>query len=232
MTVCDTSLACDLDTAIVNIVPINDPPVFSGLPDTIIFEADSTVDFSIWNFISDVESAPEEIGFNFTSESDSVLASYNPGSGEVTISANLQFIGTTQIHVTATDPQNGMAEDSIVVMVNPVVGIEEPLNGEIPAEFALLQNYPNPFNPSTEIKFHLPSAASVALTVYNTLGQKVRMLVNENLQAGIYQVTWDGKNAAGYLSATGVYIYRISATGTSAGKRVLFNEVRKMILIK
>ena len=211
---------------------MNDPPVFSGLPDTLIFEADSTVDLNIWNYISDVESSPAEIGFNFESESDSVFVSYNPGSGEVMISAHPQFMGTTKIHITATDPDDGMAADSITAIVNPVVGIGEPLSGEIPAAFALLQNYPNPFNPSTEIQFHLPSAATVELTVYNMLGQKVRRLVNEKLSAGIYQATWDGRNDSGISSATGVYIYRISASGTSNGERVLFNEVRKMILIK
>ncbi len=79
---------------------------------------------------------------------------------------------------------------------------------EVPEQVSLNQNYPNPFNPTTTIEFQLPSTTDVQLTVYNTLGQQVATLVNEQVQAGSHEVTFDGSNLA-----SGVYIYRLQADG-------------------
>jgi hypothetical protein len=89
----------------------------------------------------------------------------------------------------------------------------------LPTEFALSQNYPNPFNPSTEISFSLPNASDVKLEVYNVMGQKVAVVVDEYLQAGEHTALWD----AGSFSS-GVYFYRLEA-----GE---FVETRKMVLLK
>ena len=86
-------------------------------------------------------------------------------------------------------------------------------------EFKLQANYPNPFNPSTEIRFNLPRASEVRLTVHDLLGRKVATLVDERLPAGSQTVTFD----AGNLSS-GVYLYRLQADG--------YSETRKMLLVK
>ena len=75
-----------------------------------------------------------------------------------------------------------------------------------PTEFALRQNYPNPFNPSTIIKYDLPKASEVLLSVYDLLGREVTVLVNEKREAGYHSVTF---NASGL--STGVYFYRLRA---------------------
>jgi hypothetical protein len=89
----------------------------------------------------------------------------------------------------------------------------------VPAEFSLDQNYPNPFNPSTTIKFNLPSDQFVSLTVYNSLGEKAGVLVNEMKQAGRYELSF---NASQFSS--GVYFYRIEAGN--------FVSVKKMMILK
>jgi len=94
----------------------------------------------------------------------------------------------------------------------------------IPNEFSLLQNYPNPFNPSTVINFNLPNESEVTLKVFNALGQEVATLINNRLNAGIQQVSF---NASGLNS--GVYFYRVDAKGLN-GKD--FSSVKKMILMK
>ena len=95
----------------------------------------------------------------------------------------------------------------------------------IPETFALEQNYPNPFNPSTNIVYHLPERAEVTLHIYNVAGQLVRTLVSGTEQsAGIYQVTWDGRDAGGRPVASGLYLYRIQAGD--------FQETRRMMLVK
>jgi len=88
-----------------------------------------------------------------------------------------------------------------------------------PQKFALSQNYPNPFNPQTTIRYELPVASDVELTVYNMLGQKVVTLVTRRQAAGSYSVTFD----AGSL-ASDVYFYRLRAGN--------FQAIRRMILIK
>lgn len=92
-------------------------------------------------------------------------------------------------------------------------------NESIPNTFQLQQNYPNPFNPSTNIKFEIPQASKVSLTVYNMLGQRVATLVNEQRPAGFYELSFDAS-----ALASGTYIYRLEAGGKVA--------TQKMMLIK
>lgn len=90
----------------------------------------------------------------------------------------------------------------------------------IPKTFALYQNYPNPFNPSTQISFDLPATSTVVLKVFNILGQEVATLINnETMEAGNHTLRFDGANLG-----TGIYFYKIQAG--------IFNEVRKMVLVK
>ena len=91
--------------------------------------------------------------------------------------------------------------------------------GNQPFEFSLSQNYPNPFNPSTTINFSLEKAAVTKLTVYNILGQKVAVLVNDLLPAGQHEARFDAK-----ALSTGVYFYRLES-GT-------FVSSKKMLLLK
>jgi hypothetical protein len=90
---------------------------------------------------------------------------------------------------------------------------------QLPADYTLDQNYPNPFNPSTQIRFSLPSAAHVTLSVYNIIGQRLEVLVDEELEAGDYSVSWDGSERA-----SGVYFYTIDADN--------FRATRPMVLQK
>jgi len=99
-----------------------------------------------------------------------------------------------------------------------VVGVEEPAT-DIPKKFELAQNYPNPFNPSTIIKYSVPENGFVRLSVYNLIGEEVSILVNEMIDAGFYEVTF---NAAGLPSA--IYFYRLQAGS--------FVETKKMVLMK
>jgi len=92
-------------------------------------------------------------------------------------------------------------------------------NSRGPGEYSLSQNYPNPFNPRTNIKFTIPRAGPVELTVHDVLGRKVMSLVNEEKTIGTYTVALD----ASYL-ASGVYFYRLRAGS--------FIQTRKISVIK
>ncbi|MCI0513288.1 T9SS type A sorting domain-containing protein [candidate division KSB1 bacterium] len=90
--------------------------------------------------------------------------------------------------------------------------------------FELGQNYPNPFNPTTSIGYRLSKSVDVRLTVYNTLGQAIRSLVNQKLAAGQHTITWNGTNDAGQPVTSGTYFYKIQAGD--------FVQVNKMVLLK
>jgi len=97
-------------------------------------------------------------------------------------------------------------------------------NGMKPTTYALDQNSPNPFNPVTKINYSLPEATDVQISVFNILGQNVRTLVNDYVEAGNHSVVWDSKDNDGTAVASGMYFYRI--------KTDQYTDTKKMILLK
>jgi hypothetical protein len=90
---------------------------------------------------------------------------------------------------------------------------------DIPAEYSLSQNYPNPFNPTTSIRYAIPVNGNVKLTIYNTLGQGIKYLVDGYKTAGNYEISLDASDLS-----SGIYFYSIESGN--------FRQVRKMILLK
>ena len=101
-------------------------------------------------------------------------------------------------------------------------GVFPTASSAVPVDFTLKQNYPNPFNPETTIEYNLKSSGRVTLTIYNTLGQLVRHLVDRKQAAGAYQVKWDATNDNAQKLPSGVYHYKLQVDGRSLiGKMVL-----------
>ena len=99
-----------------------------------------------------------------------------------------------------------------------LVSVNE-ISSTLPSKYSLGQNYPNPFNPRTVISFSLPVVNNATLKVYDVMGREVQTLVNEKLQAGTYEVTFDGSGLT-----SGVYFYKLMTEG--------FSETKRMLLIK
>lgn len=95
---------------------------------------------------------------------------------------------------------------------------------EVPEAFNADPNYPNPFNPSTTVRYALPEASDVQVTIYNIQGQQVRALVQDRQEAGYYRVTWDGRDDAGRAVSSGIYFYRFVSKGLV--------QTQKMLLLK
>ena len=95
-----------------------------------------------------------------------------------------------------------------------------------PEEIKLHQNYPNPFNPETRIDFDIPKTDKVKLVIYNTLGKEVKTLLDDELQAGKYSTTWNGKDNMNNKVSSGIYFYQITF-----GNNVQ-SITKKLILIK
>jgi hypothetical protein len=152
------------------------------------------------------------------------------GTHEVDISASsypivlkASNLGDRRLHVQDGITGTLLSEDltdatpvTITQGLNRIRITESLLGADVPREFSLSQNYPNPFNPVTTIKFALPTATRVTLTVYDLLGAKVADVVDGEYEAGYHNVLFD----AGKI-ASGVYFYRISAGGFTAVKKLM-----------
>jgi hypothetical protein len=128
------------------------------------------------------------------------------------------------------DPVYTAVEYGIVIR-SKLTGVEE--EGEVitPEDFELCQNHPNPFNPSTKIPFTVRGSQFVVrgpipttLKIYNILGQKVRILVDEPKRPGSYEVIWDGKDERGKDLSSGIYFYQL--------KLGEFTQTKRMVLLK
>ncbi len=98
------------------------------------------------------------------------------------------------------------------------VGINQ-ISTILPDKYNLYQNYPNPFNPTTNIKFDVIKNGNVKIIIYNTIGEEVETLLNEEVQPGSYKVDFNGDNLS-----SGIYYYKIVTND--------FSDVKKMLLIK
>lgn len=121
-------------------------------------------------------------------------------------------------------PTESQPAANLAIKMKRVVTGVRPVDGVMPARYALYANYPNPFNPTTKISYDIPNRSRVELAIYNLLGEKVADLVSDVQDAGTYSATWDGRNLQGQLVSSGVYIYRLQAGN--------YLDTKKMVLLK
>ena len=149
-----------------------------------------------------------------------------PGSPGIGADVDPPIDGRSLYYLTSTGWQSLTTIDIMVTayVSDESVGVEGKNNEQLPLTFDFKQNYPNPFNPTTTISYQVPHQSDVRIDIYNTLGQKVRTLMNDRKQPGVYEAAWDGKNDSGARVGSGVYLYRMVAGD--------FVKIRKMILMK
>lgn len=183
----------------------------------------------------------EPFGADTAIECFNIYSSNQPSSFYITDDSNSIFTVTDLVGLTGqgscviADP-TGLAPgtycDTLRIFVDGVSGLlGVPVcltvtgGDTLPAfRVSLDGNYPNPFNPETNISFTLPRAMDVQLTVYNVLGQQIKVLVNQEMSAGSHVVRWDGTSESGQSVASGIYFYRLTSQATV--------ETRKMLLLK
>ena len=122
------------------------------------------------------------------------------------------FVGFSQIN--STSIYSGSLFRNVVI----ITGLKESKN-QLPLKYALYQNYPNPFNPSTTVKYDLPKATHVTLTIFDVLGRQISTIVEEEKPAGVYQVNIFVPNLP-----SGVYFYRFQARD--------YVNTKKFVLLK
>ncbi len=148
----------------------------------------------------------DAVSIDFESEADS--------TGLDLLSANFDM--TAGAH-SITLAGSGLNVDYVQLIREIVASVR--VRNELPRGYALSQNYPNPFNPTTNINFTVGKLSHIELTVYNILGQKVATLVNQQMPAGTYRITWDASNMS-----SGLYFYTMKVDN--------YTKTRKMMVIK
>ncbi len=111
-------------------------------------------------------------------------------------------------HLGTNDP----AQMDIVTITNPTTGINTLNNDpDKPGIFLIQQNYPNPFNNQTQIRFYVAKPEQIILSIFDSRGQRIRMITNQVLRTGWHQITWNGDNDTGKPVASGIYICQMTA---------------------
>ncbi len=141
--------------------------------------------------------------------------------GTTTPNSHAYSGSTSYIGVQDITASNDTIFADLLVALSSSVDDPDPI---IPQEIALQQNYPNPFNPETTIDFSVAAESRVQLEIFNILGERVRVLLDETVPAGTQTVAWDGSNETGVEVASGLYFYRLTAADLS--------ETRKMVLLR
>jgi hypothetical protein len=135
----------------------------------------------------------------------------------------VQFLPLAPIEYTGTITLTHNGSDSLTIIQlsgKGVQAISVDEIEEIPTTYSLMQNYPNPFNPTTKIQYSLPEVSYARLSIYNSIGQEVMQLVNENNQsAGKYIIDFNAQNLP-----SGIYFYKLQTTK--------FVDTKKMLLLK
>ena len=153
------------------------------------------------------------------------LLSYNGTANRDDFGKNLLLDNDFNIYLCGNSTEKFSSTDFVLLKYRQnVVNISEQ-NQNIPNKPALIQNYPNPFNPVTKIRFNLPNAGHVKISVYDISGNQVSVIVNEKKTSGEYEVVFDASELA-----SGVYFSRMIYQDHSSGSK--FSEVKQMIFLK
>jgi len=177
--------------------------------------------------------------------SNSVLMTYQAGSandnGRAAMIKNIRIVGNGVAVHAAFDIGCLVSDVARACILNRVLttdfglpataftgcvnsGVDAPVIANSRFGFELAQARPNPFSDATTIAFSIPSRSHVQIEVYNILGQKVRTLVNETMEANSYVRSWDGRADTGTRVSSGIYFYKMVAGD--------FSATRKAVLLK
>lgn len=142
----------------------------------------------------------------------------NGGQWNFLTDINLPAEGNLSIKITNQASSTVAADAFRIIYKGPAVNV--PYETTLPEDFTLFQNYPNPFNPNTTIRFQLKTGANVKLRVFNSLGEIVRVLVDQELGAGTHEVIFNAGSGGGM--ASGVYYYNLTIGNRSETKGMVF----------
>ncbi len=215
----DDGLAGSSANVYVTVKPVNDPPEIRNLPEEITFDNDTTYTLTMNEFAFDVDTPDSLLSWNFMVSNDSLKFAYDQESSVLSLSAP-DFSGTVLLTCILKDDSAATVKDTIKVVVNAPTGLQDDHFAQVPDKLELQQNYPNPFNPVTKIRFGLPKAEKVTITVYDILGKKVATVFDGFKPAGYHVVSFNATSLS-----SGIYFYRLT---TESGRTF----IKKMVVMK
>ena len=136
-----------------------------------------------------------------------------------------QKLSGMEINATPSLSSGGHFGDILTVVETLEASTGSPVKDKedtgLPRDFGLVQNCPNPFNPSTTIQYQIPKTHWTRICIYDIMGHKVRTLVDDIIQAGIYKISWNGCDDRGSRVNSGPYFVRIQAGSYTNTKKML-----------
>jgi len=138
------------------------------------------------------------------------------------------FLGEYEISIQngesqlTTDFSLGLGETMITV-IGSSIGIQNGISDsdhQQASSFSLGSNYPNPFNSDTSIPYIVPRSGNVRITIYNSRGQRIKVLIDAGHKPGQYRLTWDGSNEMDQQVSSGIYLIRMQAKNFSASRKI------------
>ncbi|MFQ5637128.1 MAG: T9SS type A sorting domain-containing protein [bacterium] len=188
--------------------------ISSGLPDITTWAVTCDPDFPERLFVGN------DVGVFRSTDSGLSWEPFMNGLPEAVMAMDLS-VSLSNRKLRLATHGNGVYEIRLTSSPATSVADSDPV---LPQTHVLHQNFPNPFNLETRIRYFLHQDTGVDLSIYNSLGQRIKYLVNETQKAGWHDALWAGSDDQGRIVATGLYFYQLS---TSTGKLS-----KKMIVIK
>ncbi|MBN2030315.1 PKD domain-containing protein [bacterium] len=219
----------DADTFVVHVLESPDPPgafrLVSPPQDTVLQYMNFPLEFT-WKQSANVDLGDAIMySFYFSPSPDlsGVGTLKTAFLSDTTAMLVPQLDGSYYWGVRAKDSQGYQTWCDEVFQISIQTGVESE-SEQMPTRYHLSQNYPNPFNPETMIEYQLPRRDRVVLRIFDIRGSVVRILVDEEVNAGCYRVLWDGQDEQGVFVSSGVYFVEIRTDH--------YVQHRKMILIR
>lgn len=177
------------------------------------------------NFLQMVYSGSDQMIYEFTYDVEWVTVYGGDGTLDTDESQFVTFIlnslfmdlGTYEGEVTLNTNMGSMVFPVTMVVVE-YVGTEDET---IPLTFSVSDNFPNPFNPSTRFSLTIPDHSHVRAVIYDMKGREVNTLINGSLDAGKYDVVWNGQNKSGSSVSGGVYILQVIAGSNTHNQKMI-----------
>lgn len=186
--------------------------------------ANSATNVTTSSFTANWNSSTSATGYRLDVSTSSTFSTFvtgynNRDVGNVTsypvtgLNANTQYYYRLRAY-----NSSGTSSNSNTIPVRTLTSVQQ-VTTDVPQVYALSQNYPNPFNPVTTIDFSIPEYSHVQLTVFNSLGTEIEVLIDDHLSPGYYRAQWVPTNIA-----SGVYFYRL--------RSAQFTETKKLTLLR
>jgi hypothetical protein len=159
---------------------------------------------------------------------DSVYINQNIGSGGWVSLGQQTFPANVEVEVRVIDTGNStqgpvIRADAVKFsLIQEVSGVDDEYMDNIPTRYELSQNYPNPFNPTTKINFQVPVKELVKIEIFNSLGEKVKTLINSVYSPGYHSISWNGRDRNGVSVSSGIYFYKMQSGKFISTKKMIY----------